>query len=63
MDCHSDLNLFQGRPPLQDKDRLVGRNMPRPTTWIPADVWIKQGMEAREMTLPLGLSWFHLALL
>uniref|UniRef100_A0A336LHX0 CSON014418 protein n=1 Tax=Culicoides sonorensis TaxID=179676 RepID=A0A336LHX0_CULSO len=48
-------SLGRGRPPLQDKDRLTGRTMPRPTTWIPADVWIKQGMEAREMTLPLDV--------
>lgn len=26
----------------------------RPTRWIPAEVWQRQGMTAQEMTLPLG---------
>lgn len=30
----------------------VGGN--RPTRWIPAEVWQRQGMTAQEMTLPIG---------
>lgn len=30
----------------------------RPTRWIPAEVWQRQGMTAQEMTLPLGNSHF-----
>lgn len=34
---------------------LPRNNAPRPTRWIPAEVWQRQGMMAQEMTLPQGM--------
>lgn len=37
-----------------DKGHITRPGGVRPTRWIPAEVWQRQGMTAQEMTLPLG---------
>jgi len=42
-------------------DKTIGQQRTtcaRPTRWIPAEVWQRQGMTAQEMTLPLGKNKF-----
>lgn len=40
-------------------DRMRSGGLARPTRWIPAEVWQRQGMTAQVLTLPGGIGKWH----
>lgn len=48
------------RPMQSELNSQLVRDGTRPRSWIPAEVWQKQGMSAQEMTLPLGMMFYNL---
>lgn len=40
-------------------DRMRTGGLARPTRWIPAEVWQRQGMTAQVLTLPGGIGKWH----